>query len=208
MAFPAAHCTLGCGIATLLGQKVNSFKWMLFWSLLSIAPDFDFALVFLFDLSKREYHRTFTHSIAFMLLASAVIFLIARKMDLLRGTRSWLAVCLVLGSHMTLDSVCVSNMARDGVMVFWPFSRHTVGYPSGLVSLYQWAGGDPAGLWRAALPYTLVEIVLWSPLMLWVFSRQCRPQSAPKSVPAERLSGYAWFTGQRSLATETEEPGP
>ncbi|MBI4454665.1 MAG: metal-dependent hydrolase [Acidobacteria bacterium] len=172
MAFPVAHISLGCGIATLLGRRLTDWKQTLFWSLLSILPDFDFFFVFVLGLDWRQYHRTFSHSILFALVGSLLIFLLGRSMGYFNRARCWLAVFLVLLSHAALDFFCVSNFYRDGEMLFWPFSTTTWGHPSFLIPLYQAAGGDPTSLLKVAIPYTLLELALWSPVIVWVFSKQ------------------------------------
>ncbi len=186
MAFPAAHFSLGLGVATALGQKFTNYRWTLFWGLVSIFPDFDFFFVFVLGFSRRQYHRTFSHSIAFCLAASVVIFLATRRgacnPDHERAkpdyTRYWLAIFLVLVSHVALDFFCVSNYYRDGEMIFWPFDRQAYGYQSFLVSLYRRFGGEPRDYLKVAIPYTLLEIALWSPVTFWVLWKQ-------KSRPAE-----------------------
>lgn len=171
MAFPVAHGSLGCGIAKLLGQKVDSLAWLLFWFVLSISPDFDFFFVFILGMNWRQYHRTFSHSLFFSLGASAAIFLVGRAAGWMRGARCWLAMLLVLMSHAALDFLCVSRMPRDGEMLLWPFSTALFGHESFLVPLYRFAGGEPHSLARVALPYTLLELVLWSPMIFWILRR-------------------------------------
>jgi membrane-bound metal-dependent hydrolase YbcI (DUF457 family) len=179
MAFPAAHSSLGWAVATVLDQKINHYKWALFWALVSFAPDFDFFFVFILRWDRREYHRTFTHSIIFCLLLSLVI--IAAMMRLpyqvpnrsaAAGLKLWSAILLVLLSHVALDYLCVSNPLRDGEMLFWPFSRRTFGHRSFLVPLYHLVGTDPTNTRQVAVPYTVLELVLWSPVTAWVLWKQ------------------------------------
>src|SRR3989442_1725323 len=179
MAFPAAHFSLGLGVATALGQKFTSSRWVLFWALVSVLPDFDFFFVFVLGFSKREYHRTFTHSIVFSFAASVFIFLATKRAANRNhdpgktGARAfWLAIFLVLLSHVALDFLCVSDYQRDGEMLFWPFDRRTYGYRRFLVPLYLKFGGQPRHYLEVAIPYTLLEIILWSPVTIWVLWKQ------------------------------------
>ncbi|MBI3940866.1 MAG: metal-dependent hydrolase [Acidobacteria bacterium] len=187
MAFPAAHGSLTWGIATLLDQKVTHWKWALFWFLLSITPDFDFFPVLFLDLSRRQFHRTFTHSVVFVLLTSVAVFLVGRRAGLFQGAKGWLAICLVLASHVALDFFCISDLNRDGEMLLWPFSRATYGQVSILVPLYQWVAGGPGTLLEVAVPYTVLEVLLWSPLTLWVVWKNRRRQRKAECAPPATL---------------------
>ncbi|HEY2932498.1 MAG TPA: metal-dependent hydrolase [Acidobacteriota bacterium] len=177
MAFPLAHFSLGCGIATAFGQRIHSPGKALFWLTLSILPDFDFFFVAALGLGLRQYHRTFTHSFTFTLVASLAAFFVGKRAGWVTVWRDWLVIYLVLLSHLFLDFFCVASVARHGETLLWPFSREPFGYESFLVPLYRRFGGEPNSL-QVAIPYTLLELVLWSPVTVWILITNSCPKNS------------------------------
>jgi inner membrane protein len=91
---------------------------MVFWSVLSLAPDAD---VIGFKLGVPYHaawgHRGATHSIAFSLGAAVAIALCARLFRL-PGWRTFVTAALVLVSHPLLDVLTDGGL---GCALFWPF---------------------------------------------------------------------------------------
>jgi membrane-bound metal-dependent hydrolase YbcI (DUF457 family) len=159
MALPVAHSAVACGLTR------TRDRWTLaLLSLFSVLPDFDFAIVLLFDTTISESHRTWTHSLLFALVLSLLW-----KWLRPAGMRavSAVTVFLVVASHAVVDLLCTADALDHGVMLFWPFSELRVGWPV-LVPLYQLLAETPFSVW-GIVAFTLVESMM-APL-LWAMGR-------------------------------------
>lgn len=154
MALPIAHFAVAGGLA-----KHRSWPALVFLAILSVAPDFDFLLVWLFKLPQHEVHRTWSHSVPFALMASLVWPMLRPRF--LKDISSVLFFA-VLMSHGLIDLLCTLDAADHGVMLFWPFSEARFGWPV-LVPLYLLFADSPFTP-GGALRFTLLELLLAAPL--------------------------------------------
>src|SRR5262245_5059489 len=99
MPLPLAHALLGTAIAERVLPLDMPHRARALWIAagFSIAPDFDFGLVWLLGMD-RDWHRGFTHSVPF-----AVLVGFALRMMRPIGARAALACTLALVSHDVLD---------------------------------------------------------------------------------------------------------
>lgn len=162
MALPVAHFSVAVG----LSRQKDSLL-LLFLAGLSILPDFDFILVWVFGMPADAAHRTWSHS-AFFAIALALLWPLMRPGRLRRISAPLFFA--VLMSHAAIDLLCTADAADHGVMLFWPFSDLKLGWPV-LVPLYEIFAEDPFSLSGAAW-FTLVELAI-SPL-LWLVARTLR----------------------------------
>lgn len=158
MPLPVAHGLVGAGIAAALSPQLrtNRHLWLLFaGALLANAADFDFLLVLVLD--SRQWHRGFSHSIAFALLV-----FICSALFLGRSRLREAVVCgLTFASHGVLDYV--TSKTGGGVELFWPFSRDRL--------ILGWWGlsEEPSKLTRVEILEALaLEFALFAPLFLTV----------------------------------------
>jgi membrane-bound metal-dependent hydrolase YbcI (DUF457 family) len=142
----------------------SDWKILTLGLLLSIAPDFDYALVWIFKLSH-EWHRGFSHSLVFALVlgvSAALIF----KADRIRNAFMFTAAA---ASHTLLD-YATSHTAEGGVTLFWPFSNQqfALGLTGGFeISLSQTSGMEMiAHLVRASV----IELLVFGPVLLIVLT--------------------------------------
>lgn len=154
MALPVAHW------AVALGTTRSRDPWLLaFLGLLSIAPDFDFLLVWGLQLSPSLYHRTWSHSLLFFaVLAGLWRWLRPRRLQGISPTL-FLAVA---ASHSLLDLLCTADAADHGIMLFWPVSQVRLGWPV-LVPIYRLLAESPFSV-TGALWFTGLELLLALPL--------------------------------------------
>jgi membrane-bound metal-dependent hydrolase YbcI (DUF457 family) len=119
MPWPLAHSLVGTAIAeAILPPHAARRNWLIaVAACTALLPDLDFLLVWLLHLD-RDWHRGFTHSIAFALGCGGLVAITSWGR---RRTRQ-VAVCtLALMSHGLLDALTTIN--GRGVQLLWPVSR-------------------------------------------------------------------------------------
>lgn len=176
MPLPIAHGLFGASvIAWLHPQSAPNRKYrpLLIGALLANAADLDFLLVFV--LQSKAWHRGFSHSIAFALLACA-FFAVA-----LGKSRFQVAIAygLAFASHWFLDYLTTKE--GGGVELLWPFSGERL-------RLGWWGLSEvPSKLTGVErLEALAVEFALFTPLLLAVVllrrARARRSDSATRSI--------------------------
>lgn len=156
MALPVAHASIALGLA---GRR--NLRELVGLSILALVPDFDFFFVWVLGFPLHEFHRTFSHSLLFALLAAGCFALLRRRLS---SSVPPFLVFGVLLSHTLLDAVCTADAAEHGVMLFWPLSDLRVGWPT-FVPLYRVFAESPFSV-RGALLFTLLELILALPFWL------------------------------------------
>lgn len=155
---PWTHAVVGVGVATLGGEGFAPADPVHLGVVLgALAPDIDIILQVFGDVPYLTHHRGFTHSVAGVLAASAVI---AGGLGLiLGGSMVEIFLWTVFGgiSHLLLDT-----FNSYGAKVLWPFSRKS--YSLNLLVL-----ADPViillftGLvFWPGMPQSVGETVLWA----------------------------------------------
>ena len=111
--FPFGHLIFAWAIGLLI-QKVGNIKLSrLSWGLLffgSLLPDIDFLFNWMFGL---QVHRTFTHSLVFVLVGFFVAYLAMKNYKV--GKEAFF-VAVGIFSHTILDM-----FSWPGTLLFWPF---------------------------------------------------------------------------------------
>jgi membrane-bound metal-dependent hydrolase YbcI (DUF457 family) len=162
---PIGHGCISASAVVVLKPDFSlksDWKILTLGLLLSIAPDFDYALVWIFKLSN-EWHRGFSHSLAFALvLGVSVAFIL--KADRIRSVLIFTAAA---ASHTLLD-YATSHTAEGGVTLFWPFSsrQFALGLTRGFeISLSESSSTEMiAHLVRSSV----VELLVFGPVLLIV----------------------------------------
>ena len=203
MALPVAHCSLALGLTRSVQWRAAAFI-----CLLCLLPDFDFTLVWAFDLPIREYHRTFSHSLVFFVGLTLIwAWLWPRRLRIVTPTAFFLA----LASHSMLDLLCTADAYDHGVMLFWPLSEVRLGWPV-LVPLYGLFAQSPFSL-QGAASFTLLELALAWPF--WKAGRALAELSAgavrilaPRSASASAgiLGLSAAFIIRRKASSRRDSP--
>ena len=155
MPLPVAHALLGASLVAAVHPKPTSryFIPLLLGAALANAADFDFGLVLV--LNSPEWHRSFSHSIAFALLVGLILVLALGKQHL----REAMAYGLAFGSHAILDYVTTKEGGK--VELLWPFSSERFGL--GWVGLSEVPSRLPA---IGIIKSLILEFVLFTPLLL------------------------------------------
>jgi inner membrane protein len=158
MPLPVAHALLGASTVAALHPHLTQRRYsgaLLIGALLANAADADFLLVF--ATHSKSWHRGFTHSIAFALLACVLIALLLGKQRL----KEAIAYGLGFSTHGILDYV--TSKEGGGVELLWPFSAEKM-------VLGWWGVSEvpsklpPSGIIKALA----VEFALFAPLLLTV----------------------------------------
>lgn len=150
MALPVAHFALASGMTF-------QYHWRIVAAgcLISVLPDFDFALVWGLGLPLREWHRTWSHSLLFA-AAVSLLWPFLRPESLQNLTAPLFLA--VLSSHGLLDLLCTADTFEHGVMLFWPLSSERYGWEV-LVPLYRALAPDPFS-GTAVFLFSLLELAL------------------------------------------------
>jgi len=133
---------------------------MLTGAFLGICPDFDYALNWL-RISGGGWHHGFTHSILFAFFVG-LITAVALGGSKVRSVALFSGAAI---SHTSLDFLMTESR---GVALFWPFTdhRYKLSLPNPID--YTW---DDASLWGSAidlLRISLIELVIFAPILLIV----------------------------------------
>jgi membrane-bound metal-dependent hydrolase YbcI (DUF457 family) len=157
MPLPVAHGLLGASvIAAAHPQSTQRYFMPLFaGAFLANLADLDFILVFIFH--SKSWHRGFSHSILFGLVACLILVLSLGK----RHLREAIAYGLAFTSHGILDYVTTKE--GGGVELLWPFSAER--FVLGWVGLSEM----PSRLSDLEIVRTLgVELICFAPLLILV----------------------------------------
>ena len=162
MPLPVAHGLIGASVAVALHQPSQSRQWklLLIAALLSICPDFDYALNWL-RISGGGWHHGFTHSILFAFSLGLITANVLGK----RKVRSVILFSVATVSHTLLDFLMTESR---GVALWWPLTdqRYKLRLPNPID--YTWSN---ASLWEAVfdlLRISLIELMIFGPILLVV----------------------------------------
>lgn len=126
---PLTQGTLGAAAALALVDKRCPFGWgtvALLGAAGGMAPDLDILIRSADDpLLAIEYHRHFTHSLAFIPIGGPLTALPLMLLSRLRRQARWVVLLTTLGyaTHALLDA-CTTY----GTLLFWPFSTYRVSW--------------------------------------------------------------------------------
>jgi inner membrane protein len=123
---PVSHVLLGASLGYVAFGKALGRTAALAGGLAAFVPDADVFIRSDSDpLLAIEYHRHFTHALAFAPIGAALVSLlwIARKRWRPQAISIWLCCLLAYVSHCLLDAA-----TSYGTQLFWPFSNHRVGW--------------------------------------------------------------------------------
>lgn len=123
MPSPIAHSVTGYVIAQLFpqGHKANregnrALFWPFYGVFIALAADLDFIPQLI---TGDRYHHTFTHSIAFTLGFSLVVWLIGYLLANQFPIRFLILTLILYGSHLLLDYF---TQGGPGIQLLWPFT--------------------------------------------------------------------------------------
>jgi inner membrane protein len=142
MASPVFHGLAGAGRAYLLAGDARLPLFASLrkdWIILGVAaalaclPDVDF-LPGLLAGDLNAFHQKTTHSVAWVLLASAGLWLVGRAWrPAWFGRRAALFIFLLIGSHLAIDLVSEDRRPPYGIPLWAPFSEAAVQAPFALL---------------------------------------------------------------------------
>ncbi|MCW5961466.1 MAG: metal-dependent hydrolase [Pyrinomonadaceae bacterium] len=122
MPLPIAHGLLGAAAVAAINPKNfdrKTLKQCLLGGAFTLLPDFDFILVF--ATGNDQWHRGFTHSIAFSVFVAVLLFLYFGR----ERIREASAYSLAFASHFILDFT--TTKIGGGLELFFPFSEKRYG---------------------------------------------------------------------------------
>ena len=174
MPFPIVHGVVAASLFIGLQRKLNSFKdWklVLLSAALSILPDADFVLDWIFQL---HVHRGFTHSIAF----GVAVGLLASVLFGARKFSHRLALVLAPTSHALLDFL-VTNRMGNGIQLLWPLSDYR--FRLGLFDYFLFRFDPRVDPWSEisiqVIKISLVELIVMGPPFLLLIYLKLRKQN-------------------------------
>ena len=115
MPFAFTHLFFGWVAGKILEKITNKKLDRIGWSLLlfsSIIPDFDFSVEWIFNV---PFHRTFTHSIFFIILCLSTVFLIYKILK----RKKPLFYCSLVGGGVLIH-IFLDMLFYPGVRLLWP----------------------------------------------------------------------------------------
>ncbi len=166
MALPVAHGLIGATVVLAL-HPVASIKrdWrlLLLGAALAILPDADYFFYLILGLGE-SWHRTFTHSIAFAIVAGIV------AAAFLKTERRRMAVICFFAtlSHPILDALTSRN--QGGVQLFWPLYMERIRF--GMINYKNLIRQAPQPLSEIVIGFietSVWEFVVFAPIFLIVW---------------------------------------
>ena len=157
MASPVFHGWVGAGIAYAVAGDARLPLWaslrhatplLLGAAVLACLPDLDY-LPGIWSGSLNAAHQQGTHSVAWVLLAAAIIWGVGRWWKpAVFGWRAFLLVVMLIGSHLVVDLLTADYAAPYGIPLWAPFSDQHVQGPVAL--LPAWEKRTLADVWRVS----------------------------------------------------------
>ncbi|HEY1108976.1 MAG TPA: metal-dependent hydrolase [Opitutaceae bacterium] len=186
---PLTHILLGANLSYLaFGRRLGRAAAAV-GGLAAFVPDADVFIKSASDpLLAVEYHRGFTHALAFAPVGAAIVAALWLASPAWRSRRwlgLWAAATLAYWSHMLLDAA-----TTYGTQLFWPFSKHRTGWdviaiidpPFTLVLLI----GLTWATLRQRLRASLVALALCAGYIAWGSVQHGRAVAAQRSIAAAR----------------------
>ena len=157
MASPVFHGLAGAGLAYALAGDARlplfasvrkAVPWLLAGGALACLPDVDY-LPGLWRGYLNTTHQQATHSVAWVLLVSAGLWLVGRAWRPAGFNGRTLAFLLILiGSHLAIDLVTADHFAPYGIPLGAPFSARTVQAPFALLPAWEKTSLADLGSWN------------------------------------------------------------
>ncbi|MFV8755482.1 metal-dependent hydrolase [Nannocystaceae bacterium ST9] len=201
---PITQAALGAALAqSVIGERLGRRAWWL-GALGGMAPDLDVLIRSAGNpLLELEFHRHFTHSLAFIPIGGLLValpFLLRERGDDSRRQRAWILAATTLGwaTHGLLDAT-----TSYGTMLWWPFSHQRVAWnfisvidPIYTLALIvgvvvaarrtgKLASDDPALRRRVRMP-ALIGLLVASLYMLLGVVQHARADASQRALAHER----------------------
>ncbi len=157
---PVGHTIVGIWLGDLTKKNI-SFKYILFYTLISSLPDFDIIVgLLLFGKKGVDYHQLYTHNFLFVFIITTLTYYLSKK-----DKKITLFVFLALLSHLFLDLIVIDKKPPIGISPFFPFYMKTYNIPlllgvnkSSLKALFSLHN----------LKAVIIEIIVLTPLWSYV----------------------------------------
>lgn len=164
MPLPVAHALVGASAVAALrpSDQRGGWKWLALGAFLGVAPDFDYILNWL-RIPYGGWHHGFTHSIPFAFLVGLVTIVILRQWSV----HSFIVFTAAYVSHTLLDFILTESR---GVALWWPFTnyRYKLRFPNPID--YTWDNHSFTQAVIDLLKISLVELLLFAPVLLVVIA--------------------------------------
>lgn len=157
MASPVFHGLAGAGLAYVLAGDAGrplgaslrrTLPLMAATAILACLPDMDY-LPGLWRGALNTTHQQATHSVAWVLLASAGLWLVGRaRRPAGFGWRAAAFLLLAIGSHLAIDLVTADRQAPYGIPLGWPLADAPVRAPFTILPAWEKGTLAELGRWR------------------------------------------------------------
>lgn len=177
MPLPVAHSLVAASAAAAAVDRNSERLWplLLVGAFLGVCPDFDYLLNWL-RIAWGGWHHGFTHSIVFALFIGA---LTARVYGW--SVLRFIAFSAAVASHSLLDYLMTESR---GVALWWPFTDRRYKFRGPNPIDYTWSS---TSFWDAAvdiLRISLMELIIFAPLLLLVIFVKRYSNRANSSEPS------------------------
>lgn len=123
------QAVLGASIGAALLGRTSGRRAAALGAIVATIPDLDVFIPMGDDVANFTYHRGFSHSFLFCILMTPILVWTASKINWFRVnakmTRSYIAIFLILVTHILLDAMTIY-----GTQIFWPLPLPPVGLGS------------------------------------------------------------------------------
>lgn len=124
MATPVGHMLAGATASLASGRRDPVLRQLALGALAGAMPDLDF-LPGLVVGDPATFHHGPSHSLAFALLAGAIVWILVR-----RNRWKWALTCgTAYASHLLLDTLTRDPSFPVGIQLFWPVSEAYIASP-------------------------------------------------------------------------------
>jgi len=179
---------VGSALAQSFSESKAQHRAALCGAIAGLAPDLDALISSSVDpLLNLDYHRHFSHSLAFIPVGASIvallIWLVARRRFSFRET--WLACFLGYGTHGLLDA-CTSY----GTHLLWPFALDRVSW--NLVSIIDPLFSLPLlvltvwGVWRSRIWFPRAAAIFCVCYLLFALGQHRQAESAQSELISQR----------------------
>ena len=179
---------IGSAVAQSFSESKVQSRAALYGAIAGMAPDLDALISSSTDpLLNLDYHRHFSHSLAFIpvgaSLVALLIWLISRRRFDFREI--WMACILGYGTHGLLDA-CTSY----GTHLYWPFALDRISW--NLVSIIDPLFSLPLlvltvwGVWRSRIWFPRAAAIFCVCYLLFAFGQHRQAESAQSELISER----------------------
>lgn len=156
----------------------QDFKTLILFIGIGLLPDIDMLIVVV---SRNiSIHRSFTHSLLFISLASVIVYFFLKKLQIPNIKNSFLLIFSLLFTHLLLDFFILDDILHNGINFFYPLSRNYIPAPFYIFMGFDWRKFSNL-LSFYMLKVLLREFLITVPLLIFALYRQQKKEVSLES---------------------------